>query len=273
MSRRSKDVFCWLLAAAARPAILRTPPGFSCPLLLLRTYSSGIASSGSSSAPTRLERARCVLSDFRLGPSHAHIASKPRLPEGSSRLAQSDEWALAPFATAAALPVWSLSLHIFNPGTVAGTAELLIMDTPGAPGVVIKDVWELQEQIGKGSFAVVWKAKNLKDGRLAAVKEIPTERLNDKLAESLESEVAVLLRAKHPNIVELWDVLSVSSLTPEARQPDCRPPSPQDRVISSLCEAPFPLKRQRGRGTRTEESHSLCLGFLQRGTTHTVLSY
>lgn len=84
------------------------------------------------------------------------------------------------------------------------------MDVPGAPGVVIKDVWELQEQIGKGSFAVVWKAQHRSDGRLAAVKEISTEKLNSKLQESLESEVAVLLRAKHQNIVKLYDVLSVS---------------------------------------------------------------
>lgn len=83
-------------------------------------------------------------------------------------------------------------------------------DTPGAPGVVIKDVWELKEQIGKGSFAVVWKAQNRADGRLvAAVKEIATEKLNSKLTESLESEVAVLMRAKHPNIVALLEVQQV----------------------------------------------------------------
>lgn len=82
-------------------------------------------------------------------------------------------------------------------------------DTPGASGVIIRECWQLQEQIGKGSFAVVFKAKHIVDGRLAAVKEISTEKLNSKLQESLESEVAVLLRAKHPNIIKLHDVQNV----------------------------------------------------------------
>ena len=38
------------------------------------------------------------------------------------------------------------------------------------------------------------------------MKEISTEKLSRKLCESLEQEVAVLLRAQHQNIVQLYDV-------------------------------------------------------------------
>lgn len=66
--------------------------------------------------------------------------------------------------------------------------------------------WRLERRIGKGSFAHVYLARHVQDGRVAAVKEISTERLSRKLMESLESEVAVLMRAKHQNIVRLIDV-------------------------------------------------------------------
>ena len=79
-------------------------------------------------------------------------------------------------------------------------------DTPGAPGVLVLGCWQLEQQIGVGSFAVVWKARHAEDGRPAAVKEIRTEKLNKKLLESLESEVAVLRRLSSAHIVSLFDV-------------------------------------------------------------------
>lgn len=47
-------------------------------------------------------------------------------------------------------------------------------------------------QIGSGSFAVVWKATRRADDGIVAIKEINTEKLNGKLRESLESEIAIL---------------------------------------------------------------------------------
>jgi serine/threonine protein kinase len=68
------------------------------------------------------------------------------------------------------------------------------------------------QQIGAGSFAVVWKAyhKQQPDFHLA-IKEIITERLNKKLQESLRSEIAILRRTDHPNIIRLHDIVEVSS--------------------------------------------------------------
>ncbi|GIL66257.1 hypothetical protein Vafri_19869 [Volvox africanus] len=66
--------------------------------------------------------------------------------------------------------------------------------------------WEIQEVVGSGSFAIVWRARHVTSGALAAVKEILSDRLNKKLHESLESEIAVLQRLKHANIVGLLDL-------------------------------------------------------------------
>lgn len=69
--------------------------------------------------------------------------------------------------------------------------------------------WVLQQRIGSGSFAVVWKASHKMTGRIAAIKEISTDRLNKKLKQSLESEVSILKQIRHKNIVHLEDVIEV----------------------------------------------------------------
>ena len=67
------------------------------------------------------------------------------------------------------------------------------------------------QQIGAGSFAVVWKAHHKQHpGFQVAIKEIATERLNKKLQESLRSEIAILQRTDHPNIICLHDIVEVS---------------------------------------------------------------
>ena len=43
--------------------------------------------------------------------------------------------------------------------------------------------WVLTEVIGQGSFAKVWKAHHKETDKVAAVKEINTERLNKKLVQ------------------------------------------------------------------------------------------
>eukprot|EP00877_Chromochloris_zofingiensis_P000465 jgi/Chrzof1/10419/UNPLg00345.t1 len=70
-------------------------------------------------------------------------------------------------------------------------------DTTAAPGKCLGP-WILEQQIGSGSFAVVWKARHQGTGTIAAVKEINTDTLNEKLQESLASEVTVLDQTKPP---------------------------------------------------------------------------
>ncbi|PSC74948.1 Kinase superfamily isoform 4 isoform A [Micractinium conductrix] len=67
--------------------------------------------------------------------------------------------------------------------------------------------WLLSTHIGAGSFAVVWKARHAATGAEAAVKEINLAKLNAKLRQSLESEVSILKRIRHGNIVQLLEVV------------------------------------------------------------------
>ncbi|KAL6277996.1 hypothetical protein ACE6H2_021597 [Prunus campanulata] len=64
-------------------------------------------------------------------------------------------------------------------------------------------------QIGSGSFSVVWHARHRVHGTEVAIKEIATGRLNKKLQESLMSEIFILKRINHPNIITLHDIIEV----------------------------------------------------------------
>ncbi|CAN6826855.1 unnamed protein product [Brassica oleracea] len=62
-------------------------------------------------------------------------------------------------------------------------------------------------QIGSGSFYVVSEARHRVHGTHVAIKEIAMGRLNKKLQESLMSEIYILRRINHPNIIRLIDMI------------------------------------------------------------------
>lgn len=70
--------------------------------------------------------------------------------------------------------------------------------------------YEVGEQIGAGSFSVVWHGWHKVDGTEVAIKEIVTERLSKKLQESLMYEIVILKQIDHPNIIRLHDIIKVS---------------------------------------------------------------
>ncbi|KAG6596389.1 Serine/threonine-protein kinase ATG1c, partial [Cucurbita argyrosperma subsp. sororia] len=64
-------------------------------------------------------------------------------------------------------------------------------------------------QIGSGSFSVVWHARHRVHGTEVAIKEISMSRLSKKLQDSLMSEIFILKRINHPNIIRLHDIVEV----------------------------------------------------------------
>ncbi|XVF76697.1 hypothetical protein PTKIN_Ptkin13bG0287300 [Pterospermum kingtungense] len=64
-------------------------------------------------------------------------------------------------------------------------------------------------KIGSGSFSIVWHATHRVHGTEVAIKEIAMSRLNKKLQESLMSEIFILKRINHPNIIRLHDIIEV----------------------------------------------------------------
>ncbi|XP_010262643.1 PREDICTED: serine/threonine-protein kinase ATG1c [Nelumbo nucifera] len=67
----------------------------------------------------------------------------------------------------------------------------------------------VSRQIGSGSFSVVWHARHRVQGTEVAIKEIAMDRLSKKLQESLLSEIFILKRINHPNIIRLHDIIEV----------------------------------------------------------------
>jgi serine/threonine-protein kinase ULK/ATG1 len=96
------------------------------------------------------------------------------------------------------------------PGGVleAGSSQNVPNNQGQGPARIIGD-YAVTQQIGSGSFAVVWKGRHRETGREVAIKEIATEKLNKKLKESLESEIAILEKANHPNIIHLIEIVKV----------------------------------------------------------------
>ncbi|KAI4318970.1 hypothetical protein MLD38_032622 [Melastoma candidum] len=79
---------------------------------------------------------------------------------------------------------------------------------PGGGGRIVGD-YLVGKQIGSGSFSVVWHARHRVHGTEVAIKEIATGKLNKKLQESLISEIHILKKINHPNIVRLHDIIEV----------------------------------------------------------------
>lgn len=69
--------------------------------------------------------------------------------------------------------------------------------------------WSMERVVGSGSFATVWLAR--RGAETAAIKVIATERLSSKLKQSLESEVTILRKIDHPNIVRLLETVKAKS--------------------------------------------------------------
>lgn len=75
----------------------------------------------------------------------------------------------------------------------------------------IKD-YRVDQQIGKGSFAVVFKAFNVHSSSPVAIKSIFRSKLtNKKILENLSIEIKILKTVKHPHIVSLIDCVQTSA--------------------------------------------------------------
>ncbi|KAF2842674.1 Pkinase-domain-containing protein [Patellaria atrata CBS 101060] len=61
------------------------------------------------------------------------------------------------------------------------------------------------EEIGKGSFAMVYRGIHVKHRSLVAIKSVHLAKLNKKLKENLLSEIKILKSLHHPHIVALID--------------------------------------------------------------------
>lgn len=66
-------------------------------------------------------------------------------------------------------------------------------------------MFTVEEDIGKGSFATVYRGKHKTTGALVAVKSVNLGKLNGKLKDNLYCEIEILKGLHHPHIVALID--------------------------------------------------------------------
>lgn len=63
------------------------------------------------------------------------------------------------------------------------------------------------EKLGEGTYGVVYKAQHKVTGEYVALKKIRLEKEDDGVPSTAIREISLLKNIKHPNVVELKEVL------------------------------------------------------------------
>nr|CAD1842258.1 unnamed protein product [Ananas comosus var. bracteatus] len=72
--------------------------------------------------------------------------------------------------------------------------------------------YEVGKLLGRGNFAKVYHAKNVRTGDEAAIKVMEKEKIfKSGLVAHIKREIAVLRRVRHPNIVQLFEVMATKT--------------------------------------------------------------
>lgn len=81
------------------------------------------------------------------------------------------------------------------------------MEAPKAH--VLMGKYELGKQLGQGTFAKVYYAKNLKTGQNVAIKVMDKEKIMQiGMIEQIKREISIMRLVRHPNIVQLYEVMA-----------------------------------------------------------------
>ncbi|KAL5772210.1 hypothetical protein ACOSP7_011811 [Xanthoceras sorbifolium] len=76
-------------------------------------------------------------------------------------------------------------------------------------GTILMHRYELGRLLGQGTFAKVYHARNLKSGESVAIKIIDKEKiLKVGLIEQIKREISVMHLVRHPNVVQLYEVMA-----------------------------------------------------------------
>uniref|UniRef100_A0A0C9RSV7 non-specific serine/threonine protein kinase n=1 Tax=Wollemia nobilis TaxID=56998 RepID=A0A0C9RSV7_9CONI len=74
---------------------------------------------------------------------------------------------------------------------------------------VLMGRYELGRLLGQGTFAKVYQAKNVKTGQSVAIKAMDKEKiLKVGMMEQIKREISVMKLVRHPNVVQLYEVMA-----------------------------------------------------------------
>lgn len=76
-------------------------------------------------------------------------------------------------------------------------------------GSILMQKYELGKMLGQGTFAKVYHARNMGSGQSVAIKIIDKEKvLRVGLIDQIKREISVMRLVRHPNIVQLYEVMA-----------------------------------------------------------------
>nr|XP_043625717.1 CBL-interacting serine/threonine-protein kinase 20 [Erigeron canadensis] len=79
-------------------------------------------------------------------------------------------------------------------------------------GNILMNRYELGRLLGHGTFAKVYHARNLKTNKSVAVKVIEKEKvMQNGLIDQIKREISVMRLVRHPNVVQLYEVMASKS--------------------------------------------------------------
>ncbi|XP_036390827.1 cyclin-dependent kinase 10 isoform X2 [Megalops cyprinoides] len=99
--------------------------------------------------------------------------------------------------------------------------RLKSLKLPGGFGVPQRDrlgtcrsvkEFEKLNRIGEGTYGIVYRARDTRSGEIVALKKVRMDKEKDGIPISSLREIALLLRLRHPNVVELREVVVGSHL-------------------------------------------------------------
>lgn len=87
--------------------------------------------------------------------------------------------------------------------------KVLVMENKGN---VLMKKYDVGKFLGKGNFAKVYHARNIETGQSVAIKVIDKEKvLKVGLIDQTKTEVSVMKKVNHPNIVQLYEVMATKT--------------------------------------------------------------
>lgn len=143
-----------------------------------------------------------VLSNFDPGPPPSSLLRFPsnvnqiELPVVTSNLP----------TPAASLPVTPINATPL-PSRAPGPPAQQIAIQPVEPILQTKEIYERISQVGEGTYGKVYKARNIEDGTIVALKRIRMEAERDGFPITSVREIKLLQSMRHENVVELTEMM------------------------------------------------------------------